>query len=135
MKTSLSIAFVLIATTVLTAATQLIDVTNLIGTWEGDSRCTIPTSPCTNEHVVYKIAADKSGLGKARVDTYKIVDGKQEMMGTLDCTYRAGEILDCTSPSSRKDRWEFRVARDRMIGSLIVGDDRTLYRRLGLRKK
>jgi len=56
-------------------------------------------------------------------------------MGTLDCAYRAGEILDCTSNGSKKDRWEFRVGRDRMIGSLIVGDDRTLYRRLGLRKK
>ena len=135
LKPWLSIALVLTSAALLAAATQFIDVANLVGTWEGESKCTIPTSPCQNEHVLYKIAADKSGPGRARVDAYKIVDGKQELMGTLDCAYRAGEILDCTSNSSKKDRWEFRVGRDRMIGSLVVGDDRTLYRRLGLRKK
>jgi len=135
MKPWLVIALVLISATFVPAATQLIDVTTLIGTWEGESRCTIPTSPCQTEHVIYKIAADKAGLGKVRLDAFKIVDGRQELMATLDCTYRAGEILDCTSTSSKKDRWEFRVAHDRMIGSLVVGDDRTLYRRLGLRKK
>jgi hypothetical protein len=135
MKTWLNIALVLISGIVLAATPQLIDVRDLIGTWEGESRCTIPTSPCTNEHVIYKIAADKSGIGKARLDTFKIVNGKQELVGTLDCTYRAGEILDCTSNSSKTDRREFRVAHDRMIGSLVVGDNRTLYRRLGLRKK
>ncbi len=116
-------------------ATEPVDVTPAVGTWEGESKCTIPSSPCHDEHVVYHIAADKTASDKVRLDGYKVVEGKQEFTGTLDCQCRVGQILFCTSHNSKKDFWEFRVVRDRMIGSLVVGDERTLYRRLSLRKK
>jgi hypothetical protein len=125
----------LLCSSVFTLASAPTDLSGVVGTWEGESRCTIPTSPCHDEHVIYQIAADKSGPAKVRLDAYKVVEGQQEFMGTLDCTYRPGEILSCTGNTSKKDLWEFRISRDRMIGSLMVGDQRTLYRRIGVRKR
>ena len=31
----------------------------ILGTWEGESKCTIPDSPCHDEYVIYEIAPDK----------------------------------------------------------------------------
>ena len=141
MKKWLSTTFVLLlrsfllSSSFLTSASEPLDLTPAVGTWEGESKCTMPNSPCKDEHVIYHTAVDKSGSNKVRLDAYKVVEGKQEFVVTLDCTYRAGEILDCTTNTAKKDRWEFKIFRDRMIGSLIAGDERTLYRRIGLRKK
>ena len=135
MKNRLSLAFVLLLSSFPTFASEPLDLTPAVGIWEGESKCTMHDSSCKDEHVIYHTAVDKAGLNKVRLDAYKVVDGKQESAGTLDCTYRAGEILDCTTNAAKKDRWEFRIFRDRMIGSLIAGDERTLYRRMVLRKK
>ena len=135
MKKWLSTTFVLLLSSFLAAASEPLDLTPAVGTWEGESKCTLPNSPCKNEHVIYHTAVDKSGPNKVRLDVFKVVEGKQEPEGTLDCTYRAGEILDCFTNAAKKDRWEFRIFHDRMIGSLIAGDERTLYRRMVLRKK
>ena len=35
------------------------DSSEVIGTWEGQSKRTIPDSPCHDEHVIYEIAPDK----------------------------------------------------------------------------
>jgi hypothetical protein len=130
----LLIAFLVLAP-LLAFATEPVDVTPTLGTWEGESKCTVANSPCHDEHVVYHIAADKTARDKVRIDGYNVLDGKQEFMETLNCQYRVGQILFCTGNSSKKDFWEFRILRDRMIGSLVVGDERILYRRLSLRKK
>jgi hypothetical protein len=141
MKNWLSTAFVvllssfLLSSSFLTFPSEPLDLAPAVGTWEGESKCTMPNSPCKDEHVIYHTAVDKSGPNKVRLDAYKVVDGKQESVGTLDCTYRAGEILDCFTNTAKKDRWEFKIFHDRMIGSLIAGDERTLYRRMVLRKK
>jgi hypothetical protein len=141
MKKLLSTASILLlspflfAISFLTFASEPLDLTPAVGTWEGESKCTMPNSPCKDEHVIYHTAVDKSAPNKVRLEVFKVVEGKQELEGTLDCTYRAGEILDCTTNAAKKDRWEFKIFRDRMIGSLIAGDERTLYRRMVLRKK
>ena len=31
----------------------------VLGSWEGDSKCTMPDSPCHDEHVLYQITEDK----------------------------------------------------------------------------
>lgn len=133
MKNLLTVA--LVFAPLLTFAAEPVDVTPAVGTWEGESKCTVANSPCHDEHVVYHIASDKAAHDRLRLDVYKVVDGKQEFMGTLDCEYRVGQILFCTGTNSKKDFWEFRVVRDRMIGSLVVGEPRTLYRRITARKK
>jgi hypothetical protein len=106
---------------------------DVIGSWEGDSKCTVPSSPCKDEHVLLQITEDKKDPFQLNLDAYKIVDGAPDFMGTLACHYesKAG-ALSCTSSNRDKDDWEFHVMGDSMAGRLLV--DKTLYRRITLRK-
>lgn len=106
---------------------------DVIGSWEGDSKCTVPSSPCKDEHVLIQITEDKKDPFQLNLDAYKIVDGAPDFMGTLTCHYasKAG-ALSCTSSNRDKDDWEFHVMGDSMAGRLLV--DKTLYRRLTLHK-
>ena len=107
----------------------------VLGSWEGESKCTIPDSPCHDEHVLYQITEDKKDPFQLNLDAYKMVEGSPEFMGTLNCRYdsRAG-ILTCTSSTREKDDWRFQVTGDAMTGRLIIDEGKTLYRRITLRK-
>jgi len=35
------------------------DNAEILGAWEGESKCTLPDSPCHDEHVIYEISADR----------------------------------------------------------------------------
>ena len=110
-------------------------VKTVIGSWEGDSKCSVPNSPCQDEHVLYQIAQDKKDPWQLNVDGYKVIDGAPEFIGTLTCQYQPKSGgLSCTSSSKEKDDWEFHVFGDAMSGKLIIDDGKTLYRRITLRK-
>ena len=106
----------------------------VLGSWEGESKCTVTDSPCHDEHVLYQIAQDKKNPWQLNIDGYKIVDGSPVFMGTLTCSYdsKAG-ALSCTSSTKDKDDWEFRVFGDTMSGRLLL-DGETLYRRIALHR-
>ncbi len=55
----------------------------ILGTSEGESKCTVPSSPCRDEHVVYEIAVEKAAASRLKLDGYKIVNGERQFMGTL----------------------------------------------------
>ncbi len=59
------------------------------GSWEGESKCTAPDSPCHDEHVVYRITADKKNPAQLSIDADKIVNGSPQFMGTIVCQYHA----------------------------------------------
>jgi len=40
----------------------------ILGTWEGESKCTVPSSPCHDEHVVYEIATEKTATSSLKLD-------------------------------------------------------------------
>lgn len=103
----------------------------VLGSWEGESKCTVANSPCHDEHVLYQIAEDKKDPFQLNLDGYKIVDGAPDFMGTLTCTYQSKVgALSCTSSSKEKDDWEFHLVGDTMSGRLMVDDGKTLYRRI-----
>jgi len=107
----------------------------VLGSWEGDSKCTVPTSPCHDEQVLYQIAEDKKDPFQLNLDAYKIVDGAPDFMGTLTCRYESKTgALSCTSSNRDKDDWQFRVAGDSMSGRLMIDDGKTLYRRITLHR-
>ena len=110
-------------------------VKTVLGSWEGESKCTVPDSPCHDEHVLYQIAQDKKDPWHLNLDGYKIVDGTPDFMGTLTCHYesKAG-ALSCTSGNREKDDWQFHVLGDAMSGRLMIDDGKTLYRRITLHK-
>jgi hypothetical protein len=106
----------------------------VLGSWEGESKCAVPDSPCHDEQVLYQIAGDKKNPWLVDMDGYKIVDGSPVFMGTLTCSYesKAG-ALSCTSSTKDKDDWEFHVFGDAMSGRLVL-DGKTLYRRMALHR-
>jgi len=108
----------------------------LIGSWEGESRCTVPDSPCHDEHALYRITADKKNPAQLNIDGYKIVDGSPQFMGALSCQYHAEKaMLSCTANTAKQNDWEFHVSGDSMTGTLTVGAEKRLYRRISVRKK
>lgn len=103
----------------------------IAGNWEGESLCTVPNSPCHNEHVIYHISLDKGTTANYTIGADKIVNGKPDFMGDLHCTYDQPKgYLRCVKPGV----WEFNIVGDAMTGTLKL-DDGTLYRKVSLKKK
>ncbi len=110
-------------------------VKEVIGAWEGESKCTVPDSPCHDEHVLIQIAADKNDPWQLKLDAYKIVEGAPDFMGTLTCRFRGSvSAMSCTGNTSKQDDWEFQISGDSMTGRLTIDSGKTLYRRLTLHK-
>lgn len=104
---------------------------DVTGHWEGESKCTVPNSPCRDEHALYRIfVEDKNSL---KVNGCKVVDGKPQFMGTLTCQYQS-PLLTCTAHTANQDEWEFHVAGDNMSGTLKIGSEKKLYRRIDVHK-
>ncbi len=104
----------------------------LAGAWEGSSLCTVPNSPCHDEHVIYHIrAAEDKDPKKFTIDANKIVNGAEESMGPLECTFTAEKSeLYCDTAGN----WRFTVRLDTMVGTLTLKNG-TLYRKVSLKRK
>ena len=109
----------------------------MLGTWEGESICTVHPSPCHDEHVVYEIAPkkeeDKQQAGALEIAAYKIVKGEKLYMGSIFCDYSAAKSeLRCRYRSD--DLWVFSITGDEMKGTLVINGG-TLYRRINVKRK
>jgi hypothetical protein len=110
----------------------------ILGTWEGESKCTIPDSPCRDEHVIYEIAADKNKAASAplKLDGYKVVNGERIFMGALRCDYDSPKkTLACTFRGRSFDDWQFILSGTSLQGTLTVDAGKTLYRKITVSKK
>ena len=107
-----------------------------LGTWEGESKCMVAGSPCHDEHVIYEIARDDKTQA-LKTDAYKIVNGEKQFMGTLSCNYNAEKKnLSCSGGNPRmKSDWEYLITGDTIAGTLVIGEERTLYRKISLKRK
>lgn len=104
---------------------------SVAGTWEGSSLCTVPSSPCRDEHVVYRIKPEGDSPMKFAIDADKIVNGQEDFMGTIHCTYTAEKKeLFCDTSGD----WRFAVEGDAMTGTLHLKDG-TLYRNISVHRK
>ncbi len=100
----------------------------LLGTWEGESKCTATDSACHDEHVIYRIATVKHVPGKLVLHGYKVLKGQLIFMGTLACLpHSEPATLTCTGNPSTKDTWEFkpRLAVRRVSRATDPGRHRT----------
>src|SRR5690242_4946094 len=71
----------------------------VLGQWKGESLCTVKPSACHDEVVVYEITATAEKKGTLIWKADKIVNGEQQNMGTLDCTYDPGsKMMTCDMP-------------------------------------
>ena len=104
----------------------------IAGIWEGDSKCTVPDSPCHDEHVVYDIKSDPKAGGHFTVDAYKIVTGQRDFMGALDCQFTPAEhVLRCVGRRP-DDIWTFTVSGRSMGGTLTIGAEKQLFRKVAV---
>jgi hypothetical protein len=102
----------------------------ILGTWEGESKCMVANSPCHDEHVVYEVKADPKAADHFLIDAYKVVSGERDFMGTLACQYPAQPgVLRCIGRRP-DDVWLFNVAGDSMTGTLTIGPEKQLFRKV-----
>jgi hypothetical protein len=117
------------------AWSQTTPAASVIGSWVGESKCTALDSPCRDEHVVYRITADKKNPAQLSIDADKIVEGTPQFMGTIVCQHHADQAtLSCTGNTPKQDDWEFHISGDTMTGTLAIGPERQVYRRITVRK-
>ena len=109
----------------------------ILGTWEGESKCTVPGSPCHDEHVIYEIAIDKRKAASAslKMDGYKVVNRERQFMGTLRCDYDSSKKnLSCTSRGKSFDDWQYTLSALTLQGTLTIDADKTLYRKITVKE-
>ena len=102
------------------------------GIWKGTSLCQIKNSPCHDEIVVYHISKDSTGKSYNMIAN-KIVDGKEEYMGTIPFTYDDKQKFFVSVDSVRNARWEFKITGSAMKGTLMYKGD--LYRIVNVKKE
>ena len=102
------------------------------GVWKGTSSCQIKSSPCRDEIVVYHISKDSSGKSY-EVIANKMVEGKEEHMGTLNFTYDDKQKVFVSVDSARNARWDFKLTGNAMKGTLMYKGD--LYRLVDVKKE
>ena len=93
---------------------------NPLGVWRGTSTCLVRPSPCHDEIVVYRITRANAGAGLS-LDGRKIVKGKEEEMGVLDCSFAAPAAqITCKMPNGV---WRFTIRGDSLDGDLRLPDN------------
>src|ERR1051326_301967 len=101
---------------------------DVTGTWEGESICTVRPSACHDEHVIYEIKAGSEK--KFTMSADKVVNGERQNMGVLDCSYD-GKTLSCPFA---KGVWAFAVNGTKMTGTLKLTDG-ALFRKVDVTKR
>ena len=102
------------------------------GIWKGTSLCQVKNSPCHDEVVVYHVSKDSTGKSY-EVIANKIVNGKEDYMGTLAFTYDDQKKIFVSVDSARSARWEFKMAGNVMKGTLMYKGE--LYRIIDVKKE
>src|SRR5882724_2979764 len=96
--------------------------TGIEGVWRGESICQIKNSPCHDEIVVYHISKDTIQNGYSLVGN-KIVNGKEEYMGTIKFSYDPVKSTLISVDEARNVRWEFQIKGNQMSGKLTSGKE------------
>lgn len=112
-------------------------LSKVLGEWEGESVCVDKNRPaCKNEHVVYHIKQKDGEADAVTIAADKIVNGKPEEMGVLECKYdSAKSTLTCEfTVNSTHGVFEFTVKGDEMDGTLKILPAGTLGRRINVKR-
>lgn len=117
--------FVLLLSSVVTAQ-------SFEGVWKGTSLCQIKNSPCHDEIVVYHVSKDSTGRSYEMIAN-KIVNGKEEGMGTILFSYDIQQKVFFSVDSARNARWEFKITGNTMKGTLMYKGE--LYRTIDVKKE
>lgn len=113
-------------------------ISGLVGNWSGESVCVDKEKfpACNDEQVVYRIAVTSGKSDGVTITMDKLVNGKPETMGVLDFIYNARtHTLSAEFTRNRRHGvWEFVVTGDALEGTLSTLPDKTLVRRVKVKK-
>jgi hypothetical protein len=112
-------------------------LSKVLGDWEGESVCVDKNRPaCKNEHVVYHITKKDGEADAVTMRADKIVNGRPEDMGVLECKYDAAKsALACEfTVNGTHGVFEYAVRGDEMEGTLKLLPAGTLGRRINVKK-
>jgi hypothetical protein len=144
MKTIICAVFVLALA--LNVKAESIGVTNsraakstapsIVGSWRGDSTCVGDHPACKNEDVVYRFEAIAGEPGNVLLFADKIIDGKRQVMGVLKFQYdeAKGTLSGEFTRGQTHGVWEFKIDGDTMEGTLVLLPDKTLGRRVKVKR-
>jgi hypothetical protein len=113
------------------------DGSELVGNWTGDSICVGNRPACHDEQVIYRIAKPPDSSGNVTITADKVVNGKPELMGVLEFKYDPEKrtlVCDLTRGNTH-GLWELTVKGNTMEGTLMVLPDKTLVRRIKVKKE
>jgi hypothetical protein len=114
------------------------ELSRLVGNWSGESVCVNREKfpACNDEQVVYHIVVAPGKTDAVTITADKIVNGKPEAMGTFDFVYDARRRT--LTSEFKNDRvhviFELAVKGDLLEGTLATLPDRTLVRRIKVKK-
>lgn len=111
-------------------------LSKVLGDWEGESVCTGSRPACKNEHVVYHVKKKEGEADTVSLAADKIINGKPEEMGVLECKYDASKsTLTCEfTVNSTHGVFEFTIKGDEMEGTLKILPAGTLGRNIKVKK-
>jgi Protein of unknown function (DUF4232) len=119
-------------------AAQSSAISDLTGNWSGESICVNKEKfpACHDEQVVYRIVKASGKSNTLNITMDKIVNGKPEFMAALDFVYDAQQ--QTLSGEFTRNNWrgvfEFAVKGDLMEGALTTLPDKTIVRRIKVKK-
>ncbi|HEU0063375.1 MAG TPA: hypothetical protein VFQ58_00025 [Flavisolibacter sp.] len=105
---------------------------SLEGRWKGTSICQIKNSPCHDEKVIYHISK-KSEDNSYQIIANKIVEGKEDNMGTLIFSYDEKQSMLYLIDKDQDVKWQFKVTGNEMHGTLTSRGK--LFRVVDLKKE
>ncbi|HVD59264.1 MAG TPA: hypothetical protein VNC11_00205 [Gemmatimonadaceae bacterium] len=92
-----------------------------VGVWRGTSVCLVRPSACKDEVVVYRITRTNAA-DTLSMDARKIVNGGEQEMGVLTCSFAAPNgSMTCSIPNGT---WQFRIRNDSLVGELRVANNK-----------
>ena len=137
MKLVLSVIFILAAAG-MNVFSQTVKPDALIGDWSGESKCVGTNTLCHDEVVVYHITRSKADKKKFTIAADKIVNGKPDFMGNIECDYDAEkQTLRSEFRIPRTGGtgvWLFNINGDEINGTLTVMPENEIGRRVKVKK-
>src|ERR1700751_6112339 len=88
------------------------------GIWHGTSICQVKSSPCHDETVVCH-ASRSNSPNTYSVLMNKIVNGKEEEMGTLIFIYNPADQTYTSKDTARNAVWSFKIKENKIEGTLL----------------
>ncbi len=103
----------------------------LEGIWKGNSICQVKNSPCHDEVVVYYVSK-MAGSNNYKITANKIVNGVEEGMGDLICSYDSSK-QQLTCDKMKDAAWSFQIHNNTMSGKLYY--KKSLFRLIEVSKE